>query len=319
MNFIKKQIKGLAGVLTLTCLFVAFPCEGFSQQTKSASVTLIQGRAQVIKPGGRRIKIRKGSSVYEGDKIKVNPGARVLLKFVTDSVCQLNDAGVFSIDKISKNQDGNQTKISMQFGSIKAKIQKLSKGANRFELATPTAVAGVRGTEFEASATADEMNLKVLSGVVEVKPSSGDGASQKVGAGEGCSVKKGESEVKVVQYKTAEKSSSSGSPSSSSSGTAIQTGSEDFISPVIAVTYPLSSEVFEKTLKLRFVVVEDHPERVTVNGRRVNVSDNGSVEESITLSRGFNTITIEAIDKSGNRTSERISVTYTPMPPQPPR
>ena len=113
-----------------------------------------QDRASIVKFSGSVFIERAGSKMVPSagmvlnayDKITTNKGSSIEVTF---------DDGLKDIVKIGSNSHvvlesdaiQKQTSIFMDKGEILLKLEKLEKGSN-FQVRTPTAVAGVRGTSF---------------------------------------------------------------------------------------------------------------------------------------------------------------------------
>jgi hypothetical protein len=111
-------------------------------------------------------------------------------------VISFEDKTYATLSKLTQQGDDKQVEISMPLGNIDCDVKKLSKKSS-FQVRTPSAVAGVRGTKFGVSISPNgTATVTVSEGLVAVAPSAG-GSSVAVGAGKSASVKAGGKGVKV--------------------------------------------------------------------------------------------------------------------------
>lgn len=143
-------------------LFVTVP-PAFSQTTPL--------KATIIATSGEVLVLKKDTTIWEsaqpgdilsgGDTIKTLEGARAELQFPSGSSIVLNEDTSLVIESLAFNQSApkeERTEVFLIDGKIKAIIEKLDKG-ERFEIKTPTAIAGVRGTVFYLNVTRESERI----------------------------------------------------------------------------------------------------------------------------------------------------------------
>ncbi|HBE01090.1 MAG TPA: hypothetical protein DC049_01245 [Spirochaetia bacterium] len=279
-----------------------------AQETKPecAVVTYAEGSAQVMRPGGKKEKINIGSQVFKGDTIQTFNNSRINLKLPTGIEMQIKKPGVIKLTELTMKADRNESQINVLYGNVAAKVEKLSAKANSFSIATPTVIAGVRGTFFEVDVSDQQVILSVYEGQVEVKPASGQGAGVTINSGYTLSVESSGVIGEPVKIKNFETSSPQ---------------SADLTPPIINITAPAggqgisSSELFT----LQFTVIEENLASVDVNKKTVAEAAAGSlISVPVVLRRGENTIIITARDQAGNTASETVRIEYKLIPPRPP-
>ena len=115
-------------------------------------VASVEGEADVLRGGALpAVPLKAGDSVSVGDVVRTKSDARVEIVFEDGTVLRV--APRSRID-ISEYEPGSRGTIRLPRGKIQAVVNKdLAKKAglkepNRFEVHTPNAVAGVRGTDF---------------------------------------------------------------------------------------------------------------------------------------------------------------------------
>ena len=78
---------------------------------------------------------------------------------------------------VQHNAAAQQTTLELLFGRLRSQVVKLTQPNSKFEVRTPTSVAGVIGTDFLLIATAERTTLIVFSGVVQITPLNGAGGA----------------------------------------------------------------------------------------------------------------------------------------------
>jgi hypothetical protein len=115
-----------------------------------------------------------GAAVYSGDHLRTARPGRLRVVFQDDSVLTVSDDSEVTIDR--NVFDPKQGKVESSFDLLKGKVSSLvseyyhNTGAI-YQVKSPTAVAGVRGTEFTIAYNADSDSTEVvgISGHVEVR------------------------------------------------------------------------------------------------------------------------------------------------------
>lgn len=127
-------------------------------------VEKLKGEAEFYRKNSRS-PISKGSVLLPGDKVVTKKASK--LKIVKgDSQLFLGQNTSFIIPQDKKN-DSQNSFLNLLRGKIRAKVKKGS--VKNFEVSTPTAVAGVRGTEFFVQADENKGFVCTIDGSVEVK------------------------------------------------------------------------------------------------------------------------------------------------------
>ncbi len=114
--------------------------------------------------------LKVGDVLREGDKVTVTHGNKVQLAFDKEckNIVQVEGDSSFTLRSISP------AKVSLQKGKIFSMLDNLPAGS-RFLIETPTAVAAVRGTQYQVNTTGIESNILVYRGAVEVHGRTLDG------------------------------------------------------------------------------------------------------------------------------------------------
>ena len=128
----------------------------------------------------QKTSAKKGLKVTEGVRITTGPESRAVIKLNTGSIINIAPQTSMIINAHAvKKTDGTSVAVGVLSGKIGI-IAKLGKN-DKFEVGTPTVIAGVRGTEFEVATAIDGSGaVKVTEGTVAAET---DGKSKDVAAG----------------------------------------------------------------------------------------------------------------------------------------
>jgi hypothetical protein len=133
----------------------------------------IKGKAEIKKAGMPSFRpAHKNMTVGPGDEIRTEPGSEVVLTLETTAVTGVGESTHYTISSFEVNPDTKaaQVKIALPEGKLWSEVGKLKTEDSTFEVETPTAVTGVRGTVFlvEVEKETEETSVSVLSGQVAV-------------------------------------------------------------------------------------------------------------------------------------------------------
>lgn len=120
----------------------------------------------VADPSGKRGRsTKKGAPFYEGETIQTAPSARVKLEFVEGKNSVVLGPGTSLV--ITRAGDGENTKgtdLELTKGTVRSTVNAKysAKGDDVFQVKTPNAVAGVRGTIFNVEFDVKTAKTKVV-------------------------------------------------------------------------------------------------------------------------------------------------------------
>jgi len=166
----------VAGVVLLSVLAPAAASAG-----EAGLVARVNG-APTVQRAGKTEPLKRGSSVFTGDVIETDATSKVKVLLADDSVLAIGpksrvDVSDFALDAASRN-----VRLKVLAGRFKIAIAKFFGGRTDYEVRTPTAVAGVRGTVLWGDTQLDA--ICALEGNIEVRPLAGAGAPAQLSAGE---------------------------------------------------------------------------------------------------------------------------------------
>jgi hypothetical protein len=175
-------------VITCVAALVAMAAVASVQaaQVGKAVVRSITGDAQ-YSVSGPWMPLKVGQELAPGSTVQTaNDSSVVLFLDQNGPYVKLSENTTLGLDKLSFEPTGVdtivETQLDLKSGRVIGVVRKLST-TSKYEIKTPTGVAGIRGTEYSISATGD---VHVISGSVVVVSVRADGSvlTQVVNAGE---------------------------------------------------------------------------------------------------------------------------------------
>ena len=167
-------------IIAVSILFSAFfLCSSFlsAQEKAVGKVVIMEGSAKIIRQG-KTIPATLLSRIYPDDTIITKGGARMKILFVDGSVLTIGRRTKISIEKFlyEKKEKKREVSFNLTLGKVKALLGEASQDS-RYEIKTPTAVAGARGTDFLVWVVSRGVTqVLVLEGEIEVGDIGGIGS-----------------------------------------------------------------------------------------------------------------------------------------------
>ncbi len=138
-------------IIAVSILFSAFfLCSSFlsAQEEAVGKVVIMEGSAKIIRQG-KTIPVALLSRIYPDDTIITRGGSRMKILFIDGSVLTIGNRTKISIEKFlyEKKEKKREASFNLTLGKVRTILTKASKDS-LYEIKTPTAVAGARGTNF---------------------------------------------------------------------------------------------------------------------------------------------------------------------------
>lgn len=141
-----------------------FALNGFAGGAIAGKVTIVKGQVFILR-SGEKIQVKKDITVLESDVIESQPGGTARITMIDSNLVDIYPKSKVEISKYvyKPNQDQKDVELKVDFGKIKSTVNQKYDGAkNKFQVKTPSAVAGVRGTVFTAEYDAVKKVSKVI-------------------------------------------------------------------------------------------------------------------------------------------------------------
>ncbi|CAB5083669.1 hypothetical protein D3OALGB2SA_792 [Olavius algarvensis associated proteobacterium Delta 3] len=154
------------------------------------TATFITGRVDITRPGAAAEPLDTGDEVYVGDIVRTKTGAKAEIRFVDESIVRLAQQSRVEITEYMVKKDEQRSRLSLFRGKLQSLVKKVAGRAwgrnqpHRFLIQTPTAVCGVRGTDFFTWFANGVTGVVVTEGASEVAAGGDDSRSRIVNAGQ---------------------------------------------------------------------------------------------------------------------------------------
>ncbi len=149
---------------------ILIPLALLPEQASEAKVVAIAGQASSKKKDGVESAIALGDILTEGSLITTGKNGFLSLALADESRISLPSNSQISLSKLrmSKYTKSPRTQIHLSQGRVESKVSVLVSNKGRFEVTSPLAIAGVRGTHFRVGINDSGIANEVLSGGVAV-------------------------------------------------------------------------------------------------------------------------------------------------------
>ncbi|MBF0508047.1 MAG: FecR domain-containing protein [Deltaproteobacteria bacterium] len=170
--------RALWGIIWSTALFLALahPAAGFGRESAIGQIDQITGTVKVTRGDDQEIKAKAGMPLLPGDQITTEKASIVWFSLNHAGIFKLNEEAQLSMDELANSdQDENHPVLRLILGYLWSKLKSaIPNKPIKMTLHTPTAIIGVRGTEFDTAAALDAATMVVVDqGRVEVEGENG--------------------------------------------------------------------------------------------------------------------------------------------------
>ncbi|MFC1515759.1 FecR domain-containing protein [Thermodesulfobacteriota bacterium] len=152
----------------LTVLVTENPA--WSEETSVGTITSVQGTATVTRSDGQKIAAQKDLNLFPGDMITTEEDGVVSFAFHDGDLFTLNTDAQVALDELSAAEEDTAPVLRLALGYLWSKIRPYLNKEARPLIHTPTAVVGVRGTEFDTVVSEDSSStIAVDEGSIEIE------------------------------------------------------------------------------------------------------------------------------------------------------
>lgn len=136
-------------------VFVLFMAPQFALASASYGLFMVvKGDIKVIDAQNKATAVRVGSKILPGETVTSGPDSRAKIVMSDRNVINISPGTTLKIEKYENNPKTGEKNvlINLQEGKARTNVeQKYDGEKSKFQIRTPTAVAGVRGTQFLVS------------------------------------------------------------------------------------------------------------------------------------------------------------------------
>lgn len=188
-----KQIRNAMLVLIAVVTPLVFYAYLEAINVRVATLKQVDGKVQVQRvETGQWVNGEVGMRLYEGDVLKTGGKSKAVIELDDGSVTQITSLANLKMEKMQRKLSSRQTDLNVELGKSWMKVKKLNEKKDKFDVSTPSAVAGVRGTYFstEVEQTADS-EFDVFEGLIAVSQKGDRSQAVAVASSQRSQVKKG--------------------------------------------------------------------------------------------------------------------------------
>lgn len=154
----------------LALAFLSGPVQ--AAKTKgAAAVSSLQGKVEISTDGKKWGDVSKNDVLDPGMILRTGAGGKIKLVLDDGTAVVIGEMSQVRISKLDVDYASSDrtTEFDLESGAARASVSKLSSKTSQFEIRTPSAVAGVRGTDFAVELDDDATtHVTVFEGRVEV-------------------------------------------------------------------------------------------------------------------------------------------------------
>lgn len=145
---------------------------GTQVRANKGVITYLDGQVQVKRAGETRwTSARPNMILLENDQIKVLSQSRAELILDNQSVLRLAENTLLTIHKLEEEKATQKetARMDISAGKLWVRMAKLFNPASRYDVKTPTAIAGVQGTVYQVVVGGDQSTtIQVFQGAVNI-------------------------------------------------------------------------------------------------------------------------------------------------------
>jgi hypothetical protein len=167
---IVKYLISIVLLLFSTLLVLINPTPSRAEEASIGTITKVKGEATVTRSDGQEVSASKGLALFPGDAIATGKDGVVSLLFHEGDFFRINEDSQVTLDELTASEEDNPPVLRLSLGFLWSKLKLYLNKPTRQVINTPTAVIGVRGTEFDTVVAEDSSStIAVDAGSVEVE------------------------------------------------------------------------------------------------------------------------------------------------------
>ncbi|WP_260854345.1 FecR domain-containing protein [Paraburkholderia sp. BCC1884] len=157
------------------------PASRLKQEQESARVIATSGPVERAFGQHPYVPLATGAALGEGDRIRTGENGFVTLELADGSHVTVAQDGALDIDRLRRTTltGAGDRVLKLRHGEVDSQVTHATKRDDRFQIRSPSVVAGVRGTRFKVAYDGDDKTtaVEVLDGAVGVDPVGSKGAA----------------------------------------------------------------------------------------------------------------------------------------------
>lgn len=161
----RRQVLRSAALLPLAAAAWTFDGGTARAIDLAGRVERLQGSAIAVGSTGFSRPLQPGSTILVGDRVETGADSRLRLRMNDGAVMTLGSSSVVTIETYDEDEAAGKALLDVIQGVFLAASGAIARlGPESFQIRTPVAVLGVRGTELWGDALPDRLAVAMLSG-----------------------------------------------------------------------------------------------------------------------------------------------------------
>lgn len=138
--------------ILILALILGMPSMAEAKKKAQGVFTVVKGKVSIQRAGKKKArKVRVGTKVYPQDTITASKDSRAKVVMVDENVLNISPESQVQIAEYENDPKSKKKKVmlNLMYGKVRSTVkQKYDGDKNIYRVKTPSAVAGVRGTDF---------------------------------------------------------------------------------------------------------------------------------------------------------------------------
>lgn len=149
--------------LTTVSVFMTLSLSAYANSVHGV-FKVVKGKVFVVDKSGKQTKARIGLKIFPQSTIKTGKDSRAKVVMTDQNEINVSPESVVELSKyeFDPKADNKNVLINVIYGKIRSKVSQKYEGGNKFQVKTPSAVAGVRGTDFITSFDKGRSETKII-------------------------------------------------------------------------------------------------------------------------------------------------------------
>jgi hypothetical protein len=160
-------------------IVLRLPADRLKQDWETAQVVATSGPAERAFGKNPYAPLTPDTTLVEGDRIRTGPNGFVTLELPDGSFVTVAQEGELDIGRLRRTRltGAGDRVFDLRHGEVESQVTHATKRDDRFQIRSPSVVAGVRGTRFKVTYSGDAQTtlVAVFDGAVGVDPAGRNG------------------------------------------------------------------------------------------------------------------------------------------------
>jgi len=172
-------------IICLLTILLLIPV--LAQAAPVGKFTNIEGNVDVTASGKEAVKANVGDTLNAGDIIRTKSKSKAEVAFIDGSILRLAENSRLRVSEFSQDKETRKATLNLFRGKIQNAVKAVSSAGaaqSKYEIHTPTAVCGVRGTQFFTYYQSGVSGTVVTEGTVYAYSANKPGDIRTVSAGQ---------------------------------------------------------------------------------------------------------------------------------------